>query len=78
MTAEVGPERMRVWQLYMSGSALAFADGDISVFQVLAARPGRPHGLPLAREAGVSAAAAARPRANGVRSRGDRVHPQGR
>jgi cyclopropane-fatty-acyl-phospholipid synthase len=50
MTAEVGAERMRVWQLYMSGSALAFADGDISVFQLLAARPGAPHGLPMIRD----------------------------
>ena len=52
MTAEVGAERMRVWQLYMSGSALAFADGDISVFQVLAARPGRAHHLPMIRDHG--------------------------
>jgi cyclopropane-fatty-acyl-phospholipid synthase len=51
MTAEVGEERMRVWELYMAGSALAFDDGDISVFQVLAARPGGPHGLPLTRAA---------------------------
>ena len=78
LTAEVGAERMRVWQLYMSGSALAFADGDISVFQVLAARPGAGHGLPLVREAGVAAGAPARPCGNGARRRGGHVHPQGR
>ena len=50
MAADVGEERMRVWELYLAGSALAFEDGDISVFQVLAARPGAPHGLPLTRE----------------------------
>ena len=40
-----------MWELYLAGSALAFEDADISVFQVLAARPGAPHGLPLLREA---------------------------
>ncbi len=49
IVAEVGEERERVWRLYMIGSALAFDDADISVFQVLAARPGAAHGLPLAR-----------------------------
>jgi cyclopropane-fatty-acyl-phospholipid synthase len=49
MTAEAGEERVRIWELYMAGSALAFEDGDISVFQVLAARPGGEHGLPLVR-----------------------------
>ena len=49
--AEAGEERERVWRLYMTGSALAFEAGDISVHQVLAAKPGAPHGLPLAREA---------------------------
>jgi hypothetical protein len=33
----------------MLGSARAFERGDISVFQVLAAREGGAHGLPLAR-----------------------------
>ncbi|MGH2877468.1 MAG: class I SAM-dependent methyltransferase [Solirubrobacteraceae bacterium] len=47
--AEVGPQRERVWRLYMLGSALGFETGDISVYQVLAARPGAPHGLPLER-----------------------------
>jgi cyclopropane-fatty-acyl-phospholipid synthase len=49
--AEVGAERERVWRLYMPGSALGFEDGDITVFQVLAARPGAPHRLPLTRHA---------------------------
>ena len=49
--AEAGEERERVWRLYMTGSALAFAAGDISVHQVLAAKAGASHGLPLAREA---------------------------
>jgi len=47
--AEAGEERERVWRLYMTGSALAFAAGDISVHQVLAAKAGASHGLPLAR-----------------------------
>lgn len=46
---EVGPQRERVWRLYMLGSALGFEAGEISVHQVLAARPGAPHGLPLKR-----------------------------
>jgi cyclopropane-fatty-acyl-phospholipid synthase len=49
--AEAGVERERIWRLYMTGSALAFEAGDISVHQVLAAKPGAPHGLPLTREA---------------------------
>ena len=48
--AEAGPDRERVWRLYMLGSALGFEAGEISVFQVLAARPGAAHGLPLDRE----------------------------
>jgi cyclopropane-fatty-acyl-phospholipid synthase len=47
--AEVGPERERVWRLYMLGSALGFEAGEISVHQVLAAATGAPHGLPLDR-----------------------------
>jgi cyclopropane-fatty-acyl-phospholipid synthase len=46
---EVGPQRERVWRLYMLGSALGFEAGEISVHQVLTARPGAPHGLPLTR-----------------------------
>jgi cyclopropane-fatty-acyl-phospholipid synthase len=48
-TAVVGAERVRTWDLYMLGSALAFEDGDITVYQVLATREGAPHGLPLDR-----------------------------
>ena len=47
--AEVGEQRERVWRLYMLGSALGFEAGEISIHQVLAARPGSPHGLPLDR-----------------------------
>ncbi|HJS93702.1 MAG TPA: cyclopropane-fatty-acyl-phospholipid synthase family protein, partial [Solirubrobacteraceae bacterium] len=47
--AEVGEQRERVWRLYMLGSALGFEAGEISLHQVLAARPGAPHGLPLIR-----------------------------
>jgi cyclopropane-fatty-acyl-phospholipid synthase len=47
--AMVGPERARTWVLYMLGSALAFDACEISVYQVLAARQGAPHGLPLDR-----------------------------
>ncbi len=46
---EVGPQRERVWRLYMLASALGFEAGEISVYQVLAARPDAPHGLPLER-----------------------------
>jgi cyclopropane-fatty-acyl-phospholipid synthase len=45
---EAGREREAVWRLYMTGSALAFDRGEISVHQVLAAAPGGPHDLPLA------------------------------
>ena len=45
----VGPERERAWWLYLVASALGFEDGDISVYQVLAARLGAEHPLPLHR-----------------------------
>jgi cyclopropane-fatty-acyl-phospholipid synthase len=48
---EVGEMRVRAWQLYLTGSARAFATGEISVFQVLSARDGTAHGLPLSRRA---------------------------
>jgi cyclopropane-fatty-acyl-phospholipid synthase len=48
-TAAVGAERVRVWRLYLTGSALAFDDGDITLFQVLASRRDGPHGLGLVR-----------------------------
>ncbi|MCW2951206.1 MAG: methyltransferase protein [Conexibacter sp.] len=47
--AEIGVERERVWQLYMTGSALAFEDGDITIYQVLAAKLGGAHRLALVR-----------------------------
>jgi len=47
--AAAGEERERIWRLYMTGSALAFERGDISVQQLLAAAPGAPPPLPLAR-----------------------------
>ena len=47
--AVVGPERERAWRLYLLASALGFEDGEISVYQVLGARQGAHHGLPLTR-----------------------------
>jgi cyclopropane-fatty-acyl-phospholipid synthase len=47
--AEIGRERERIWRLYLTASALGFEDGDITVYQVLAARRGAPHCLPLQR-----------------------------
>jgi cyclopropane-fatty-acyl-phospholipid synthase len=44
----VGSERVRAWDLYMLASALGFEDGDITVYQVLAARD-RSARLPLDR-----------------------------
>jgi cyclopropane-fatty-acyl-phospholipid synthase len=46
---EVGSERERAWRLYMLGSASAFESGEIAIYQVLAAKDGAPHGLPLRR-----------------------------
>lgn len=53
--ALVGEQRARAWELYMLGSAQAFADGEITVYQVLYARPGADHGLPLDRRRLLSA-----------------------
>jgi cyclopropane-fatty-acyl-phospholipid synthase len=47
--ALVGVERTRIWDLYLAGAARAFDDAEIGVYQVLATRPGRSHGLPLTR-----------------------------
>ncbi|HEX5191434.1 MAG TPA: class I SAM-dependent methyltransferase [Solirubrobacteraceae bacterium] len=47
-TALVGAQRVRAWELYILASALGFEDGDITVYQVLAARD-RSHGLPFDR-----------------------------
>jgi cyclopropane-fatty-acyl-phospholipid synthase len=48
---EVGEMRVRAWRLYLLAAADGFASGEISVFQVLSARDGAPHGLPLGRRA---------------------------
>jgi cyclopropane-fatty-acyl-phospholipid synthase len=47
--ALVGAQRERAWRLYMTASAQAFEEGEITVYQVLAARRGAPHPLPLDR-----------------------------
>jgi cyclopropane-fatty-acyl-phospholipid synthase len=50
---EVGVERARVWHLYMAASANSFADGGISIHQVLGVKPapdGRS-GMPRTRSA---------------------------
>jgi cyclopropane-fatty-acyl-phospholipid synthase len=44
-----GEERERAWRLYILASALGFEHGEISVYQVLSARLGAAHGLPLTR-----------------------------
>jgi cyclopropane-fatty-acyl-phospholipid synthase len=44
-----GPERERAWTLYMLASAQAFEAGEITVYQVLSARPGASPRLPLDR-----------------------------
>ena len=49
--ALVGAERQRAWSLYMLASAHAFANGEIGVYQVVSARGGGAHGLPLDRSA---------------------------
>ncbi len=48
----VGPERARVWRLYMAGSALAFEEGRIAIHQVLAvrAKPDGTSGIPATRQ----------------------------
>jgi cyclopropane-fatty-acyl-phospholipid synthase len=51
----VGAERERAWWLYLIASAVGFDDGDITVYQVLAARLGGDHHLPLDRAALVAA-----------------------
>jgi cyclopropane-fatty-acyl-phospholipid synthase len=49
--ADIGAERARVWRLYLTASALGFDAGEISVYQVLVARTGAAHRLPLERRA---------------------------
>jgi cyclopropane-fatty-acyl-phospholipid synthase len=41
VTAILGPERVRVWRLYLTGGALAFEEGRMGVDQILAVRPAR-------------------------------------
>jgi cyclopropane-fatty-acyl-phospholipid synthase len=50
LTELVGEEVVRVWRLYLVGGALAFRDGRMGVDQILAVRPGGPHGLPWERQ----------------------------
>ena len=45
----VGEERERAWRLYLLASAHGFEDADITVYQVLGARLGSDHRLPLDR-----------------------------
>jgi cyclopropane-fatty-acyl-phospholipid synthase len=40
--AAAGEQAYRIWRSYMAGSSLAFSHGDISVFQVLLAKPDAP------------------------------------
>jgi cyclopropane-fatty-acyl-phospholipid synthase len=47
--AEVGPQRERVWRLYMLAAALGFEAREVGVYQVLATRGDGDHGLPLDR-----------------------------
>jgi len=46
---EAGSEIERIWRLYMTGSASAFAAGEISVFQTVAVHRGEQHRLPYNR-----------------------------
>ncbi|MFG3226878.1 class I SAM-dependent methyltransferase [Kitasatospora sp. NPDC048194] len=41
-TALVGRPTVRLWELYLAGSSLAFAEGRMGVDQILARRPGGP------------------------------------
>ncbi len=49
VVAMVGKERERAWRLYLLVAAQGFEDGDITVYQVLGARLGSDHRLPLDR-----------------------------
>jgi cyclopropane-fatty-acyl-phospholipid synthase len=55
--AIIGSQRERAWRLYMLASAHGFEDGEITVYQVLAARLGAEHALPLDRSELVAASA---------------------
>jgi cyclopropane-fatty-acyl-phospholipid synthase len=41
ITEILTPEQVRVWRLYLAGSALAFEEGRMGVDQILAVRPDR-------------------------------------
>jgi cyclopropane-fatty-acyl-phospholipid synthase len=47
--SQVGPNRARVWRLYMAGAALGFEEGALQIHQILAVRPsaGGSSGFPL-------------------------------
>lgn len=48
--AEVGPEKTRMWLLYLAGCSLAFERGAVGIFQTVASRRTRgPAGLPPSR-----------------------------
>jgi cyclopropane-fatty-acyl-phospholipid synthase len=47
--ALVGKERERAWWLYLVASIQGFRDGEVTIYQVLAARMGAEHPLPLSR-----------------------------
>ena len=49
ITALVGEEMVRVWQLYLVGGSMAFRDGRMGVDQLLLVRPGGEHELPWER-----------------------------
>ncbi len=48
--AEIGPEKTRMWLLYLAGCSLAFERGAVGIFQTLASKRTRgPAGLPSTR-----------------------------
>ncbi len=48
--AQVGPEKFRMWALYLAGASVGFADGSIHICQVLGTRHARgASGIPLTR-----------------------------
>ena len=48
--AEIGPEKTRMWLLYLAGCSLAFERGAVGIFQTLASKRTRgPSGLPSTR-----------------------------
>ncbi len=49
LTALVGDEVVRVWQLYLVGGRMSFRDGRMGVDQFLCVRPDGPHSLPAVR-----------------------------